>query len=74
MLISRQEAMMDFKGGDLIHRVAAAPRANDYHDKHENPDRVQFNKDRDQHHQHHQRKRRKQKQFSEEDPHVDLQA
>ncbi|MDX9703525.1 MAG: hypothetical protein RBU23_10840 [Candidatus Auribacterota bacterium] len=65
---------MDLKGNDLIHRVGAPPRANDHHDRHENPDRVQFNKDRGHQHHQDQRRKRKQKNFSQEDPHVDIQA
>jgi len=57
---------------DLITNVVHPPKSGDFKDKSGLPDRVQFGKDKG--HQQNQRKKREQKQFSKEDPHVDIQA
>lgn len=63
---------MDTTGRDLISGIVDPPRAGDYSSKNDSPDRVQPLKDRD--HQQQNRRRRQQKQFSKDDPHVDLKA
>ncbi len=63
---------MSFSDRDLISRVVDPAGTSDHHAK-GSPDRVQLHKDKGDHQQHH-KKKREQKKFSEEDPHVDLQA
>ncbi|MEW6535015.1 MAG: hypothetical protein AB1454_05275 [Candidatus Auribacterota bacterium] len=65
---------MDGFSHDLISRIDDPPRARDYQ-KQEAPDRVQLIRDRDrQQQQQQQKQKRQQKQFSADDPHVDLRA
>ncbi len=63
---------MNLFNQDLITNVVHPPKSGDFKNKNELPDRVQFNKDRN--HQQNQRRKREQKQFSKENPHVDIQA
>ena len=56
---------------DLIGPVVTPARSGDQSAKRGSPDKVHFNKDKQEQHHKHQRH---QKHFSKEDPHVDLQA
>lgn len=58
---------------DLINRVKLTTKANDYSGHNDGPDKVRSNRDKERQQQQH-RKKRKQKNFSKEDPHIDLQV